>query len=144
MPVGRCENITKHIRVRRVTSLDADPEHHPGAPRVRPDSAGERSLAFNLSPVMRGNHPHTLARLKTLAAEAEQLLKQGFSSHDIRHACAIARGYFDLARHYDEPVNVEDVERVIARMRTALAATKSPFVKTAATADDGWVEGHVS
>jgi hypothetical protein len=61
-----------------------------------------------------------LDRLTALADEAEQILASSIASHDIRHACAVARGYLDLARFYNEPVNVEDVERVLVRMRAAL------------------------
>ena len=61
-----------------------------------------------------------LERLIALAEEAEALLARSIDSHDIRHACAVARGYLDLARSYNEPVNIADVERVIARMRAAL------------------------
>ena len=61
-----------------------------------------------------------LDRLIALAEEAEQILARSIASHDIRHACAVARGYLDLARSYNEPVNIEDVERVLARMRAAL------------------------
>ena len=61
-----------------------------------------------------------LERLIALADEAEQILAESIGSHDIRHACAVARGYLDLARSYNEPVNVDDVERVIARMRATL------------------------
>lgn len=66
-----------------------------------------------------------LDRLIALAEEAERILAQSIGSHDIRHACAVARGYLDLARSYNEPVNVEDVERVLARMRAMLISTKS-------------------
>ena len=62
-----------------------------------------------------------LERLMALAEEAEQILAQSIGSHDIRHACALARGYLDLARSYNEPVNIEDVERVLARMRAWVA-----------------------
>jgi len=61
-----------------------------------------------------------LDRLIALANEAEQILAKSVGSHDIRHACAVARGYLDLARSYNEPVNVEDVERVLSRMRALL------------------------
>lgn len=61
-----------------------------------------------------------LERLIALAREAEEILGTHLDSHDVRHACAVARGYLDLARSYNEPVNVQDVERVLARMRTAL------------------------
>ena len=62
-----------------------------------------------------------LERLMALAEEAEQILAQSIGSHDIRHACALARGYLDLARSYNEPVNIEDVELVLARMRAWVA-----------------------
>jgi signal transduction histidine kinase len=73
-----------------------------------------------------------LERLIALADEAEQLLARSIASHDIRHACAVARGYLDLARSYNEPVNIEDVERVLERMRELLrlsrpnSTTKAP------------------
>ena len=66
-----------------------------------------------------------LDRLIALAEEAEQLLALSIASHDIRHACAVARGYLDLARSYNEPVNIEDVERVLERMREALLPGRS-------------------
>ena len=67
-----------------------------------------------------------LDRLIALAAEADQILERSLGSHDIRHACAVARGYLDLARYYNEPVKVEDVERVVERMRALLSAADSP------------------
>ena len=67
----------------------------------------------------------SLDRLIALAEEAERILAQGIGSHDIRHACAVARGYLDLARSYNEPVNVEDVERVLSRMRALIVAKPS-------------------
>ena len=68
------------------------------------------------------HHLSPLDRLIKLAAEAEQILARGISSHDIRQACALARGYLELARSYNEPLKTEDVERVLARIRSALAA----------------------
>jgi hypothetical protein len=67
-------------------------------------------------------HPEMtqLDRLIALADEADRILAQSIGSHDIRHACAVARGYLDLARSYNEPVNIEDVERVLSRMRALL------------------------
>lgn len=67
-----------------------------------------------------------LTRLAALAEEAEQILARSFGSHDIRHACALARGYLDLALFHQEPVNVADVERVLARMRGALSDSLRP------------------
>ena len=66
-----------------------------------------------------------LERLAALAREADEILAKGIGCHDIRHACAVARGYLDLARSYNEPVNVEDVERVIERMRDLLRAQEA-------------------
>lgn len=74
---------------------------------------------------MNDQNPSALDRLVTLASEAEQILARGIASHDIRHACALARGYLELARSYGEPVSVEDIERVLTRLREALKA-KSP------------------
>ena len=65
-----------------------------------------------------------LERLIALAQEAEEILAKSIGSHDLRHACALARGYLDLAQYYHEPVNVEDVERVLARMRNMIAPSK--------------------
>ncbi|WP_414659914.1 hypothetical protein [Horticoccus sp. 23ND18S-11] len=67
------------------------------------------------------HHLSPLERLVALAAEAESILARGFASHDIRHACALARGYLELARQYGEPLRAEDVDRVMDRMRSALA-----------------------
>ncbi|MGH7944969.1 MAG: hypothetical protein ACREF9_08175 [Opitutaceae bacterium] len=63
-----------------------------------------------------------LDRLTALADEADRILARNIGSHDMRHACAVARGYLDLARSYNQPVNVEDVERVLSRMRALLLA----------------------
>ena len=71
---------------------------------------------------MKHHNPSPLDRLVKLAAEAEQILARGITSHDVRHACALARGYLELARSYDEPLKTEDVERLMARIRSALAA----------------------
>ena len=73
-----------------------------------------------------------LDRLIALADEADRLLAQSIGSHDIRHACAVARGYLDLARSYNEPVNVEDVERVLCRMRAMLSANPPETAKKGA------------
>jgi hypothetical protein len=61
-----------------------------------------------------------LDQLIALAEEAEQILAKSAGSHDIRNACALARGYLDLAQYYHEPVKVEDLERVIAKIRSLL------------------------
>ena len=82
---------------------------------------------------MNRTDPSKLERLMALAEEAEQILARGIPTHDIRQACAVARGYLELARSYDEPVNVEDVERVLARMRAALIPRKKSGKQAAAS-----------
>lgn len=67
--------------------------------------------------------PSQIDQLIALAEEAERILAQSIASHDIRHACAVARGYLDLALSYNEPVNVERVEQVVARMRALVGPT---------------------
>ena len=67
--------------------------------------------------------PSQIDRLIALAEEAERILAQSIASHDIRHACAVARGYLHLALSYNEPVNVENVEEVVARMRALVKET---------------------
>ena len=81
--------------------------------------------------------PSQIDRLIALAEEAELILAQSIASHDIRHACAVARGYLDLALSYNEPVNVEHVEEVVSRMR-ALVRGAPP--ETRPPRDD-WVSG---
>ena len=71
---------------------------------------------------MTDQNPSALDRLVSLAAEAEQILARGIASHDIRHACALARGYLELALSYGEPVSMENVERLLARLHEALEA----------------------
>ena len=66
-----------------------------------------------------------IERLIALAKEAEEILARSIGSHDIRHGCAVARGYLDLARSYNEPVNVEDVERVLSRMRALIRSREA-------------------
>ena len=62
-----------------------------------------------------------LDQLVALAEQAEKILANSIGTHDIRNACALGRGYLDLVRHYHEPIKVEDVERVVARMRALLS-----------------------
>ena len=81
-------------------------------------------LTFNFHRMNHSELSH-LQRLMDLAEEAEQILARSISSHDIRHACAVARGYLDLARQYNEPVNIDDVERVLIRMRAMLRRSTS-------------------
>jgi hypothetical protein len=65
-----------------------------------------------------------LARLLALAAEVERTLANGVASEEIRDACAIARGHLDLVRLYGEPINVDDLERVFARVADAIVDAK--------------------
>lgn len=83
---------------------------------------------------MNEHHLSPLDRLVALAAEAEKILSRGVASHDIRHACALARGYLELARQYDEPLNAADVERLVVRIRTALSEDQAALPATDASA----------
>jgi hypothetical protein len=58
----------------------------------------------------------TLNRLLALFAEAEQILPQADASDELRDAFCIVRGHLDLGRLYGEPVNVDDLERMMARI----------------------------
>src|SRR5688572_13273134 len=66
----------------------------------------------------------TLDRLLTLAGEAEQILAQTVASDEIRDAFAIVRGYLDLGRLYGEPIQVDDLERLLARIASAIGDAK--------------------
>jgi hypothetical protein len=66
----------------------------------------------------------TLDRLLGLAAEAEQILAQTVASEEMRDAFAIVRGYLDLGRLYGEPVQVDDLERLLARIASSIGDAK--------------------
>jgi hypothetical protein len=66
----------------------------------------------------------TLDRLLALAAEAEQTLAQTVASEEVRDAFAIVRGYLDLGRMYGEPVKVDDLERLLARIASSIGDAK--------------------
>ena len=66
----------------------------------------------------------TLQRLLALAHEAEQILSQTVASEEVRDAFAIVRGYLDLGRLYGEPVNVDDLERMLARIAGSIGDAK--------------------
>jgi hypothetical protein len=66
----------------------------------------------------------TLDRLLALAAEAEQNLTQTVASEDVRDAFAIVRGYLDLGRIYGEPIKVDDLERLLARIASSIGDAK--------------------
>lgn len=66
----------------------------------------------------------TLDRLLALAAEAEQTLAQTVAPDEVRDAFAIVRGYLDLGRLYGEPINVDELERVLARIANSIGDAK--------------------
>src|SRR5687768_544760 len=66
----------------------------------------------------------TLDRLFSLAAEAEKILAQTVASEEVRDAFAIVRGYLDLGRMYGEPVQVDDLERLLARIASSIGDAK--------------------
>ena len=66
--------------------------------------------------IMNHDSTTTLDRLLALFTEAEQVLPQAAASEDLRDAFAIVRGYLDLGRMYGEPVNIDDLERMMARI----------------------------
>ena len=66
----------------------------------------------------------TLDRLLELAAEAERLLAQTVAQEEVRDAFAIVRGYLDLGRLYGEPVQVDDLERLLARIASSIGDAK--------------------
>ena len=66
----------------------------------------------------------TLDRLLALAAEAEQTLAQTVASEEVRDAFAIVRGHLDLGRLYGEPINVDELERVLARIANSIGDAK--------------------
>src|SRR5687767_691621 len=68
--------------------------------------------------------PTTLDRLLALAAEAEQILAQTVASEEVRDAFAIVRGHLDLGRLYGDPINVDDLERVLARIAGSIGDAK--------------------
>jgi len=65
-----------------------------------------------------------IQRLFALATEVERSLPFGVGSEEIRDACAIARGHLELVRLYGEPLNIDDLERVFARIADGIADTK--------------------
>jgi hypothetical protein len=66
----------------------------------------------------------TLNRLLALFAEAEQILPQADASDELRDAFCIVRGHLDLGRLYGEPVNVDDLERMMARIANFIGDAK--------------------
>jgi chemotaxis regulatin CheY-phosphate phosphatase CheZ len=65
-----------------------------------------------------------LDRLLALAAEAEKTLAQTVASEEVRDAFAIVRGHLDLGRLYGEPINVDELERVLARIANSIGDAK--------------------
>ena len=66
----------------------------------------------------------TLDRLLALATEAEQILAQTVTSEEVRDAFAIVRGYLDLGRMYGEPIKVDELERLLARIAGSIGDAK--------------------
>ena len=66
----------------------------------------------------------TLDGLFALAAEAEQTLAQTVASEEVRDTFAIVRGYLDLGRMYGEPIQVDDLERLLARIASSIGDAK--------------------
>ena len=65
-------------------------------------------------------------QLLAFAVDAERyftastnLVQREIGQH-VRDACAVARGYVDLARLHGEPVNIDDLERVLVRIANAI------------------------
>ena len=73
---------------------------------------------------MNQNPSSTLDRLLALANEAEQILAQTVAPEDVRDSFAIVRGYLDLGRLYGEPVTVDDLERLLARIASSIGDAK--------------------
>lgn len=66
----------------------------------------------------------TLDRLLALAAEAEQIMAHTVASEEARDAFAIVRGHLDLGRLYGEPINLDDLERIMARVAKLIGDAK--------------------
>jgi hypothetical protein len=66
----------------------------------------------------------TLDRLLALAAEAEQILAQTVATDEIRDAFSIVRGHLELGRMYGEPLNIDDLERILARIANSIGDAK--------------------
>ena len=66
----------------------------------------------------------TLQRLLALASEAEQFLTYNVVSEEVRDAFAIVRGHLDLGRLYGEPINLDDLERLLARIGGSIGDAK--------------------
>ena len=74
--------------------------------------------------IMNQDSTSTLDRLLDLAAEAERILAQTVAQEEVRDAFAIVRGYLDLGRLYGEPVQVDDLERLLARIASSIGDAK--------------------
>ena len=74
--------------------------------------------------LMNNDSTSTLDRLFSLAAEAEKILAQTVASEEVRDSFAIVRGYLDLGRMYGEPVKVDDLERLLARIASSIGDSK--------------------
>ena len=68
--------------------------------------------------------PTVFDRLLAMTAEVERILAHSVVSDEIRDACAIVRGHLDLVRLYGEPVNIDDLERGLARVISEIGDAK--------------------
>lgn len=65
-----------------------------------------------------------LEKLEKLELELEDKLGRTGSDHPIRNALSVARGHLELTRLYEEPLAVEDVERMLVNAADALPDRK--------------------
>lgn len=63
-------------------------------------------------------------RFFALMAEAERMVAFSVGSEHVRDCCAIVRGHLDLVRLYGEPINVDEIERVMARIASEIGDAK--------------------
>lgn len=70
--------------------------------------------------------PSAIDQLLAFAAEADRyltssttLVQRELEQH-VRDACSVARGYVDLVRLHNEPVNIDDLERVLVRIANGI------------------------
>lgn len=63
-------------------------------------------------------------RFFALAAEVERVIAYSVVSEHVRDACAIVRGHLDLVRLHGEPINVDELERVLARIASEVGDAK--------------------
>lgn len=68
-----------------------------------------------------------IEQLLAFAANADRYLTQSSTlmqrelEQHVRDACSVARGYVDLVRLHNEPVNIDDLERVLVRIANGIS-----------------------